>query len=493
VSARPLWSPRRAFSSMFVSVLLVQLAWALAVPAFRGLDEFDHAYKAAAVARGQLHDAGPTRAGDGRLVSVPRDLVAAARDACRSRPYTGHDSCRPVGTQTDGLVTVDSSAAAYNPAYYAVVGTVALKFSGAWALVAMRGATILLCALMLGWAAAVTARWARTGWPFVTMAVGLTPVLLYSTTIVSPNGLQYAGAVLVWSSMLGLVDDQHSARRFLPALTAGAAVTVATHTTGPLWLLLIALTVFLLEPLRGWVGRVRSDPRAWVASAGLIGAATAACAFWVRHARTNALGAPDESMPALTVTDLLREVLLWVLQTVGAFPMRDEAAAPVTYVVWMLVFLGLAGLFFRRASSRQRWVQVLLALACLVVPLALTLIAYSSLGLAWQGRYGLPLSVGMPLLIGWALSQRGVGLPPRVAGTVLAALGVASAFAVVQVARHETALAPHPPLADHLPLGLVLVGALAVIAPLVMLRLLTARGVAAPGSAPARHVEPVAS
>jgi hypothetical protein len=245
VSARPLWSPRRAFSSMFVSVLLVQLAWASAVPAFRGLDEFDHAYKAAAVARGQLYDSGATRAGDGRLVSVPRDLVAAARDACTSRPYTGDDSCRPTRTQADGLVTVDSSAAAYNPAYYAVVGTVALKFSGTWALVAMRGATILLCALMLGWAAAVTARWARTGWPFVTMAVGLTPVLLYSTTIVSPNGLQYAGAVLVWSSMLGLVDDQLPARRFLPAVTAGAAVTVATHTTGPLWLLLIALTVSL--------------------------------------------------------------------------------------------------------------------------------------------------------------------------------------------------------------------------------------------------------
>jgi hypothetical protein len=99
----------------------------------------------------------------------------------------------------------------------------------------------------------------------------------------------------------------------------------------------------------------------------------------------------------------------------------------------------------------------------------------------------------MPVLIGWALSQRGVGLPPRVAGTVLAALGVASAFAVVQVARHETVLAPHPPLADHVPLGLVLVGALAVIGPLVLLRLLTGRGVAAPGSAPVPDVEPVAT
>jgi hypothetical protein len=480
---------------MFVSLLFAQLAWVLAVPAFRGLDEFDHAYKAAAVARGQLLDAGPTPDGQGRLVSVPRDLVSAAADACDSRPYTHRDNCHPVTTQSDGLVTVDSSAAAYNPVYYAVVGTVATRLSGVWALFAMRAATAVLCALLVSWAAAVTARWARNGWPVVAMAVGLTPVLVYSTSIVSPNGLQYAGAVLVWTSLLGLAEERPDPRVLLPAFTVGASVTVATHTTGSLWLLLICLTVALLRPVRGWALRARTRPWPWVASAALIGLVTAACLVWVRHAHTNALGTPDPTMPGLTVKDLVREVLLWLFQSVGAFPMRDEAASATTYALWILVFAAGAAVFFHRATPRQRWTQVLLAAACLVVPLTLTLIAYPSLGLAWQGRYGLPLAVGMPLLAGWALSRQQVRLPLPVAGVVLGALAVASAFSVVQVARHEMLRAPHPPLAAHLPLGLAVVACLAAVAPLVLLRLLHASSV--PASATARAevpaVQPVAT
>ena len=488
-------SPRRAFHLMFVSALLAQLAWALAVPAFRGIDEFDHAYKAAAVARGELLDVGPSEEGRGRLVPVPRDLVSAASDACESRGYTQRDNCHPVATRAHGLVTVASSATAYNPAYYAVVGTLASRFSGAWSLVVMRAATAVMCALLLGWAAAVTARWARNGWPFVSLAVALTPVLAYSTSIVSPNGLQYAAAVLVWSALLGLAAERPRPRAFLPAFTTGAAVVVATHTTGPMWLALICLTVLLLRPLRGWVPRLRSDPWPWATSALVIGLVTAGCLLWVRLAQTNTLGEPDPAMPGLTARVAAREALLWVFQSIGAFPMRDEPAAAATYVLWLLVFIAGAVLFFARATLRQRLVQLFLALCCVVVPLVLTVIAYPSLGLAWQGRYGLPLAVGMPLLAGWAFSRQDIRLPSRTAVLVLGALGVASAFSVVQVARHEALRAPHPPLADHLPLGLplglALAAAIAVVAPLLLLRVMPGRAVEAPVQVP--EAQPVAT
>jgi hypothetical protein len=35
-----------------IGMLLLQLGWTLALPPFRGIDEFDHVYKTAAVARG---------------------------------------------------------------------------------------------------------------------------------------------------------------------------------------------------------------------------------------------------------------------------------------------------------------------------------------------------------------------------------------------------------------------------------------------------------
>ena len=46
--ATPSWSSaRRVFVGMFVGVLLLQTAWILILPAFGGMDEFDHVFKAA--------------------------------------------------------------------------------------------------------------------------------------------------------------------------------------------------------------------------------------------------------------------------------------------------------------------------------------------------------------------------------------------------------------------------------------------------------------
>jgi hypothetical protein len=467
-------SPTRAFGCALVFVLLSQVAWAFAVPAFRGLDEFDHAYKAAAVARGELLDSGAAPSGRGRLVSVPDDLVAAAGDACESRPYTHRDNCRPVSSTGGGTVTVATSAAAYNPAYYALVGALALPFSGTWTLVVMRAATALISALLLAWAAATTARWAQNRWPYVGLAVACTPVLLYSTSIVSPNGVQYAAAVLVWSALLGLGSEEVESRPLLAALTVGAVSLVVTHTTGTMWLALISLTMLLLTPLRVWRRRVVARPLLWMTTVGVVALAAAASTLWIRHARTNSLGRPDGSLPGLTVSDVLREMVLWVLQSVGAFPMRDEPAAATTYAIWVLVFLAGAAVVLRRATRRQRRVLLALTAACVLVPLALTLVAYPSLGLAWQGRYGLPLSVGMPILAGWVLSRQGARMPRFVGPAVVLLLGVAAACSVVLVAQRESARAPHPPLADLVPLGVPLAAALALAGPLVLVGLVRA-------------------
>ena len=62
----------RLFLLIFAGVLAMQSAWVLAVPAFRGMDEHEHAYKAAAVSRGQWNPHVPPSAGGwGGLVQVP--------------------------------------------------------------------------------------------------------------------------------------------------------------------------------------------------------------------------------------------------------------------------------------------------------------------------------------------------------------------------------------------------------------------------------------
>jgi len=67
-----------------LGLFLLQAAWVVAMPPFAAMDEWDHAYRAAAVAHGQLA-ATPTDAttGTGAFVRVPTDIVEAAQHECR--------------------------------------------------------------------------------------------------------------------------------------------------------------------------------------------------------------------------------------------------------------------------------------------------------------------------------------------------------------------------------------------------------------------------
>ena len=72
-------SVTRAGALFFAGALLLQAAWIWTLPPFRGTDEFDHAYRAAAVAGGEskpVRESNPDRRGD--LVTVPRRQVTAA-------------------------------------------------------------------------------------------------------------------------------------------------------------------------------------------------------------------------------------------------------------------------------------------------------------------------------------------------------------------------------------------------------------------------------
>ena len=133
-------------------------------------------------------------------------MVAAASAVCDSFDYTGHDNCHPAEDLGGDTVTVASGASTYNPAYYAVVGLMARPFSGAATDFAMRVYTAVLAALLLAWAAVVTSGWARNGWPLLALLVTATPVLIYSTTVASPNGVGYAAGCLLWAAGLGLVE-----------------------------------------------------------------------------------------------------------------------------------------------------------------------------------------------------------------------------------------------------------------------------------------------
>jgi predicted membrane protein DUF2142 len=414
----------RVFALTMMAVLLVETAWMLVVPPFRGMDEHDHAYKAAAVADGDWGWAHTPSPQDwGAFVQVPSDLPEAAAPICESLPYTTDDNCH--GRKIDDDTTeIASSASQYNPAFYGVVGTVARPFSGATSLYVMRLATALMCAALLGLAAVALRIWSRSPWPVLGLMLTATPMLTYSNSIVAPNGVELCAAAVVWSALLGLCrplrDLPPQVRSRLVVLaTVGAVPLVTVRMLGPLWLALILGTVALLLPREGWRPLLRSRTTWMCASVVLVFMVGAV--GWDLVAKTNALThaqnyseSPWPLLPQLEV--------LWLLQAVAAFPARDELAALPLYAIVAVSWWVLLAAALRHGRARFRVSLAVAVGVSLAVPAAMTVLTFASEGTVWQGRYGYPYSLGFCLLCGYALDRAGVAprrTPLVVAGATL--------------------------------------------------------------------------
>lgn len=405
-------------------LLAFQLAWIVALPAFTAMDEFDHAYRAGSVGAGHWQ-AGEEQASIGRgvLLSVPGDLPEAARDVCLSLRYTGWDNCiARTAPDASGEVTIASAAGNYNPAWYWVAGKIAQPWEGDAALYAMRATTVLLSNLLLLFALTLSRR-VLPGWGLVGLAVVLTPTITYATAVAAPNGVGYAGAVLLWTALLRLpLDSEQPVRAPLVGTTVGAVVVMCTHSTGPLWVLAILVCG---SPL--WWSRARvllrhhRVPTALVVSS--LAVVLVSCVLWIVASGTNDPRQEDADFGRPSPLLLLKLPVFLLLQSVATLQFRNQAAPAVVYVVAILVIALLLTLAWRRSAGRARAAMGLVALASLVAPIAATWIAYPLVGDAWQARYGFPLYVGILLI---ALEASRGHRPRRAVGVTL--LLVASSF-----------------------------------------------------------------
>lgn len=432
---------------LFIGSLLMQTAWILALPPFRGIDEFDHAYRAAAVARGEwVAQPASAASGRGQLVTVPRSIVDAATPECETYDYTGPADCRPVLDLGDGLVTVDSSAAAYNPVFYWLVGSPSRIFSGDSALYVMRIMTALLCSAFLALAGWATSLWARSRWPLVGLLVAMSPVAIYSTSIVAPNGLEMVAAIVTWMSLLGLVRrdlDAATQRALILAALPGALTLVTLRSLGPLWLALLLVTVIAAAGARWTVTLVRRHSSLLLVASTLVVAATLASLEWIHVAGTlNPL--PNPTPYPNPVGNTLSQLPWWFFQSIAAFPTRTEQAPAVVYMGCILVGLALLVVGYR-VAGRQLRMTIALSLALTIgVPVLLGIATYSQRGEIWQGRYGLPFGFGVMLVLGLALDatrpRHRLIRPVLLAGWLL--LTVANIVSVANVLIEERSNSP---------------------------------------------------
>ncbi len=425
---------RRFVVGVVLGLAILQALWIVTVPPFRASDEFDHAYRAAAVARGQWQAPDAAVDGRGTLVRVPADIVAAAHDQCAALPYTGHDNCSPAQRNDDGTVLVGSGAGQYNPVFYWVVGTAARPFHGAAALYAMRMASALLCLLFMGLAAWAMGLGRRGPWSGVGLLLAASPVFVFSTAVAAPNGLEMAAALAVWCLLLRApdVEDPATQRRMLVLAGVAAAVVVTLRMLGPLFVGLIVLVAILFHGRAAFsfVGRHRAVAGLTTA---LVTAATAGAAAWTLHAGLVEGAGELQGTTSWSPSS----ILLWPLQTIAAFPFRNQPGPIFVYplvggLVCLLTYVAL-----RTARGLPRLALATALVAALALPFVLTWLSRDGRGVMWQGRYGLPLAVGFVVIAGLVLDRARVR-PARgllVGGGVV--LAVSSAACLIKIVRDE--------------------------------------------------------
>jgi Predicted membrane protein (DUF2142) len=437
---RPLQSSRRRlWWTTFLLVTAVGGLWSLANPLFAAPDENSHVIRAVAIDHGQLTGNSQPANLRQRLditpevleVRVPR-IYPAEQSACFAfQPNTPADCAHVEGsTREVGALT---SAGRHPPSYYAVVGVASWVWRpGSGVVYLMRFLSVLMTAAFI--ATALTAL-RRTTVPRVA-AIGVlfavTPMVLFVGSSVNPNGPEIAAAIAVWACGLVLVSQASEKidNRLVTATGIAGCVLALSRQLGPLWLAIIGVTIAVFGSWDALRALARSRwARIW---ASFIAAFCVAQIGWnvvvgslgyTRYPNAPA-NIPTANIARFTVGSMFGRYK----EMIGTFGWLDTPAPALTYVLWTagIGFLVLAALAWAR---RRQAVALLVVIgATVVVPLVLESAVYGDAGgPAWQGRYALPLAVGVPIVAAMAMasSERGRQLAePRLfvgAGVVLVA------------------------------------------------------------------------
>ncbi len=436
---------RRFALWVLLGVSVLQAIWIVAVPPFRASDEFDHVYRAAGIMRGEWTLDEPAADGRGQVVTVPSDVVKAAEGQCTYLEYTGRDNCYAIESAGEGLVHVASAAGQYHPAYYAVIGSVPSLFGGAGYDYALRIAAAVFCSLGIALAALVWARGGDTSIERFGFLLCLTPIFVYSSVIPAPNGPEMVAGLVVWCALLRLTSlPPHAQGRVFVVAAVAAGLLVTFRYLGPLWLGLIVVTVVVFHGWSATTRLVSAHKRVVVLSIVAVTLATAMSAAWTL--RGTFLGVQEDTPSIEGPLNLGAQPFVWLLQIVGAFPLRGDASPFVVYVIYLLVLgamLLAAGVLGR---WRERAVLVLSVVVVVALPIVLTAATYRTHGVIWQGRYGLAYAVGVALMASVVIAR---GAPrsanrelPRLVMIGSGLLGGGHAIAIGAFLVEEQAVAP---------------------------------------------------
>jgi hypothetical protein len=445
-------TPRRVWWTSFLLATSLSCLWALANPPLAGPDEPAHAIRAVALDHGQLTGKDPDRPVSPRF-NLVEDSARIVRAPSIYRPVSGPPcfalqqgvaAClRFAGpTRTTDVVTY---AARQPPAYYAIVGVASWGVpAGSVAVYAMRLIGALITGALI--ATAVTALRRATMPPLLAVGVLLatTPMVLFTGGLVNPSGPEIAASIALWVCGLVLVSERRERidNRLVAAVGIAACVLALSRWIGPLWLGLIAIFVASLSNRSALRTLARSGwARLWAVLV------LVACGFqiaWDVVARPGDPTLVNRRPTRLAVIEPFAHtgsMVRWLREMVGWFGWLDTPAPVLTWLPWTLAVAFLFFVALGWVSRRSALILLGLLAAVIVVSVIADNTLYDSRETYWQGRYVLPLAVGLPIVAAMTLAstERGRQLvTSRLLVTFGVGIGVAQFLAFAQNLRRYT-------------------------------------------------------
>ncbi len=424
-------------------------AWSLATPNYAAPDEPAQAFRAASLVRGQLLGVAENGPGSAWVaVKVPTTL-ASYDPHCFAFKSRIAASCMPPWVWHPGLSVVGTYTGRYPPLYYLFTGLPSLLTTGGSMLLWMRLGGALVNALFLTAAFMMLAR--RSSWAVAGGAVAVTPMVLFVGSVVNASGLEICAAIALWSALLVLVraPDGDPNRSLVVWATASAVVLESTRALSPLFvaLALAAAAAVGRQPRLRSLARQR-DVR--IAGVVVVAVGVVAAGWIVAAGALRLTGTPVPPGYSFWKTvSVAVEHSLELNQLVGRFGWLDTPAPSWVVQLWVGVAVLLVVCVALGRAWRELVVLALLVVACVAVPAAGDVLHAHAVGIIAQGRYILPLAVGVPLLAG--VSVRRSQLPGWFAGIpaellaravmVATAVGQVGAF-VLALQRYRTGINP---------------------------------------------------
>jgi hypothetical protein len=407
-------SRRRVWWTSFGLFFALSLVWTFTTPPLGAGDETAHVVRAHALADGDL--TGASKRGEpeyARYVQSPAAYVAVGRAAlCYVfEPRASAACARFRGSDIE--VSTRTDAGRHPPAYYAVIGVPTKLFSPLPRIDAMRVISAAICAALLASAVASLQRLRGRALAAAGLALAVTPTLLYMLGIVNPNAPEVAAAIALWASGMILVArpmwDGDPGATFDPRVIArvgvAATVLVLTRQTAPFWFAAIALALVALSS-RDILRRLTRERSARLWGAILL-AALVFQAAWVLIVRPLDVSYPQFAVQGglgVAIQESIGQIYPNYVEMIGALGFMNEPVPEGVLVLWTAAIGVLVAFAWVFASRRFAWVVGGLIAFVLVVPTALEAARAQEAGLYWQGRYTLPVAVGIPLVAAFGLA-----------------------------------------------------------------------------------------